>query len=271
MQWERLTSLDFQKAAQECQGVGIIPVGVLEAHASHLPLGMDMFACHYAACQAAEQETAIVFPAYPYGINIESAHLPGALVIQRELVFSLLENICDEMARNGLTKIILHSGHGGNRYFLPLFVQTLPEKNKTYTVYYAQVPHFPGADELLDHKEYGHACEAETSVMLAIDAETVKMDQVPPQPFTSLERNAELQVVGAYSPVDWYAMYPHMYVGDAHAATAEKGQQMLAGQIEHLIALIRAVKADQVTPGLVQEFVTRKQKPQAPDFWTQDS
>jgi creatinine amidohydrolase/Fe(II)-dependent formamide hydrolase-like protein len=97
------------------------------------------------------------------------------------------------------------------------------------------------------------------------------MDQVPPQPFTSLARNAELAAVGAYSPVDWYAMYPHMYVGDAHAATAEKGQQMLAGQIEYLVALIRAVKADQVTPGLVQEFIEKKQKPQAPDFWTQSA
>jgi len=97
MQWENLTSLDFEKAVQECQGVGIVPVGVLEAHASHLPLGTDMFAAHWIASRAAEKEIAIVFHAYPYGINIESAHLPGAVVIQRELVFALLENICDEI------------------------------------------------------------------------------------------------------------------------------------------------------------------------------
>ena len=271
MQWEKLTSLDFEKTAKTCQGVGIIPVGVIEAHSSHLPLGMDMFACHWTACRAAEQEPAIVFPAYPYGINIESAHLPGALVIQRELVFSLLENICDEMARNGLDKIILHSGHGGNRYFLPLFVQTLPEKNKSYMVYYADLPHFPGADELLDHQEHGHACEAETSEMLAIDPETVKMEQVPPQSFSSLGRSADIQSAGGYSPVDWYAMYPHMYVGNAHAATPEKGRQMLDAEVQALVKLIRAVKADQVTPALHQEFLARKQKPSAPDFWTQDA
>ena len=130
MQWENLTSLDFEKAVHECQGIGILPVGVLEAHSSHLPLGMDMFACHWVACRATEIESAIVFHAYPYGINIESAHLPGSVTIQRDLVFALLENVCDEMARNGLTKIILLSGHGGNRYFLNLFVQTLPEKDK---------------------------------------------------------------------------------------------------------------------------------------------
>lgn len=269
MQWENLTSLDFEKTVQECQGVGILPVGVLEAHSSHLPLGMDMFACHWAACRAAEQESAIVFHAYPYGVNTESAHLPGAVVIQREVIFALLENICDEMARNGLKKIILYSGHGGNRYFLPLFVQTLPEKDKDYTVYFADLPFFPGASDLLESEEYGHACEAETSVMLHIAAETVKMEQVPPQPFASLGRNANVGQFGGYSPVDWYAMYPHMYVGDASKATAEKGEIILEYEVKTLVDLIRAVKDDAVSPGLLKEFIARRHQPQAPDFWTQ--
>jgi creatinine amidohydrolase len=270
MQWENLTSLDFEKYVQECQGVGIIPVGVIEAHASHLPLGMDMFACHWIATQAAREEAAIVFQAYPYGINIESAHLPGALVLQREVVFALLENICDEMARNGLTKIILLSGHGGNRYFLPLFVQTLPEKNKTYTVYYADLPHFPGAEELLESGEYGHACEAETSMMLHIDPQIVKMEQLPPQSFTNARRNADISGAGGYSSVDWFGMYPHMYVGDASKATPEKGKVMLEHEVDTLVELIRAVKEDMVTPDLMEEFIRRKQNPKAPDFWIKE-
>ncbi|MFQ5420508.1 MAG: creatininase family protein [Anaerolineae bacterium] len=47
MQWENLTSSDFAQAVQRCRGVGIIPIGVLEAHASHLPLGTDMFTAHF--------------------------------------------------------------------------------------------------------------------------------------------------------------------------------------------------------------------------------
>ena len=131
MQWENLTSLDFVTAVQTCQGVGLIPIGVLEAHASHLPLGTDMFTAHFVA---AEQEPIIVFPQHPYSINHETAHLPGGVVIRRELAFALLENICDEMYRNGLHKIILISGHGGNRHCLPLFVQTLPAKSNPYVV-----------------------------------------------------------------------------------------------------------------------------------------
>ena len=67
------------------------PVGVLEAHASHMPLGTDMFTAHFAACRAAEQEPVIVFPPHPFTINHETAHLPGGLVIKRDLAFALLK------------------------------------------------------------------------------------------------------------------------------------------------------------------------------------
>jgi creatinine amidohydrolase len=269
MRWENLTSLDFENAVRECQGVGILSIGVIEPHASHLPLGTDAIACHWIASRAVEIEPAILFPFYPFGVNIESVHLPGSVFIQQDLIFALLENICDEMARNGLTKIILHNGHGGNRYFLPLFVQMLPGKNKPYVVYQANLPYNPDAEKVLESGEYGHACEGETSMMLHIAPELVKMDQVPPERFTSLKRNEALQEVGAYTQVDWYAMYPHMYVGDASVSTPEKGRLLLDYQIQTLVELIRAVKADQVTPGLVDEFNQRSKSPKSPDFWTQ--
>lgn len=271
MQWETLTSLDFEKAVESCGGVGLIPIGVLEPHGPHLPLGTDMFAAHAAACRAAEKEPVIVFPAYPYGINHESAHLPGSVVIRRELVFALLENVCDEMARHGLTKIILLSGHGGNRYALPLFVQTLVEKAKPYVAYYASVPSRYTPRDVLETAETGHACEKETSELLYLHPELVKMDQTPLAPFTNLRRNQALQEAGVYSPVDWYAMYPAMYVGDASKATAEKGRALFEPYVEGLAALIRAVKDDAVTPELLRAFLERWREPAAPEVWTETS
>ncbi|MDX1417958.1 MAG: creatininase family protein [Candidatus Promineifilaceae bacterium] len=270
MQWEKLTSGEFEMAVEKCQGVGIIPIGVLESHASHLPLGTDMFTAHFAACRAAAVEPVIVFPQYPFSINHETAHLPGGVVIKRELAFALLENICDEMYRNGISKIILISGHGGNRYFLPLFVQTLPEKAKPYVVTFADLPVVPGGEQILEHPENGHACEAETSMVRYIDDDLVHMERVPPQPFTSLERLQELADAGGYTQVDWYAMYPHMYVGDAHKATAEKGAQLFDFIIQGLVKLIRAVKADEMALDLVGEFNRRQAKPAAPGFWTEE-
>lgn len=269
MQWENLTSLNFEKAVQECQGVGILSTGVLEPHSSHLPLGTDMLIAHYTACRAAEIEPAIVFPAYPYTINIEGAHLPGSLVIRRDIAFALLENICDEMGRHGLTKIVIFNQHGGNRFFLPLFVQTLPEKDKPYIVYYADLPHSPGEQDVIEAEETGHACEIETSLMLHIHAETVKMGLIPPRPFTNLRRNEPIAQAGAYSPVDWYAMYPVMYVGDAHKATAEKGKYIMDRKIDDLVRLLRLIKDDRITPRLWEEFLARSHHPASPKEWAE--
>jgi creatinine amidohydrolase len=270
MQWEHLTSLNFKEAVETCEGVGIVPVGVIEPHSAHLPLGTDMLVAHFTACRAAEREPALVFPAYPYGINHESAHLPGSVVFRRDLVFSIMENVCDEMARHGLTKIILFSGHGGNRYFLPLFVQTLMEKEKPYTVYYGAPRSAREALDVLETDEYGHAGELETSTVLYICGELVKMGQVPSQPFTSLARSQALQDVGVYSPTDWYAMYPAMYVGDASKATADKGKVLVDAGIDALVELIAQVKADDVTGALQAEFQRLVRHPEIPEAWARD-
>ena len=262
MQWEHLTVPDFAKAVEACGGVAILPVGVIEPHGAHLPLGQDALAVHRLACDAAEREPAIVFPLYPWGINHEAAHLPGAVVLKRDLVLQLLENVCDEMARNGLKKIILINGHGGNRFALPLFVQTYVEKHPDYAVYFARLPFLPGTEGLLETSEIGHACEAETSEALHLFSELVQMEAVP-QPFTELHRGDALREAGGYSPMDWYSMYPTMYVGDATKATAEKGRVICEQQTQNVVRLIKAVKDDTVTPQLLAEFLDAGRHPRS--------
>ncbi len=269
MQWENLSALDFETAVTQSSGVGIIPIGVLEAHGGHAPLGTDMFTAHWIATQAAQQEPTIVFPAYPFGTNIETAHLPGGIAIKRDIILALLENICDEMYRNGLNKIILFSGHGGNRFFLNFFVQTLPEKQKPYAAYFVQSPFLATDVSLLDTEEIGHACEWETSLIRHINDDVINLTQAPPEPFTNLHLNKELAAVDAYTQVDWYAQYPHMVVGDPRPATPEKGEALLKNDVAKLVKAIRVIKADTTTLNLIAEFNERINKPQSPPFWTQ--
>ena len=84
MRWESLTMPDFARAVIDCDGVGIIPIGVLQPHSTHMPLGTNMFESHWVACKAAEREPALVFPQYCWGINHEAMHLPGSLVIKAD-------------------------------------------------------------------------------------------------------------------------------------------------------------------------------------------
>ncbi|MCH2176691.1 MAG: creatininase family protein [Lentisphaeria bacterium] len=265
MQWENLTTPQFHKAVEQCNGVGVIAIGVLEAHSSHMPIGTDMFEAHHVAVEAAKLESAIVFPQYPFGINHECYHLPGGVVFKRELVMSLLENVCDEMARNGLKKIVILSGHGGNRNFIPLFVQTLNERDVDYVVYYADIA-LMLEEELMEDKELGHACEAETSTSLHIFPEHLDMESHSGTAFRNLKRNEELKKHGVYSPMDWYAQYPTMTVGNGSLGTAEKGKIMVESRIKRFAEALNAIKEDHITEELKAEYLRLKNSPKLPNY-----
>ena len=116
--WEELTSGDFALAVERAGGVCIIPMGVMEKHAQHLPLGTDVFAARHIALTAAAGEYAVVFPFYYAGQIFEARHQPGTVSYSPQMLYDLLDETCREIARNGFTKIILMNGHGGNNNFL---------------------------------------------------------------------------------------------------------------------------------------------------------
>lgn len=263
MRWEELTVPDFARAVETSGGVVVVPIGVLEPHASHLPLGQDMLTAHWTASEAAKEEPVIVFPPYPWGINHDAAHLPGAIVLKRDLVLALLDALCDELGRNGFTKILLLNGHGGNTDMLKLFVKTVVEKKPNYLVYYANIPHWPDYEQVATGPEQGHACEMETSTALHTFPHLVKMEALPPEPHPRLQRQQELMDAGAMSFYDWYGNYPTMYVGDAHPATAEKGRFVMEGHVADTVRLIRAIKAATISGELQEEFFRGWEQPRS--------
>jgi len=69
VQWEELSAAEFASGIARAQGTCLLPFGVLEKHGPHLPLGNDLLNVRYAALNAAQQEYAIVFPAYNFRPN----------------------------------------------------------------------------------------------------------------------------------------------------------------------------------------------------------
>jgi creatinine amidohydrolase len=118
---EELTAPKFLKAVEKAGGVCIIPMGILEKHGPHLPLGTDIFESREIAFTAAQTEYAVVFPQYFIGQIFEARHQPGTIAYSNELMWKMLEETCKELSRNGLKKIILLNGHGGNTSFLTYF------------------------------------------------------------------------------------------------------------------------------------------------------
>jgi creatinine amidohydrolase len=255
MQWEQLTAIDFAHAAKET-GVCILSLGVLEKHSEHLPLGTDYLVGHRVACLAAEREPAVVFPPFYFGQIYEARCFPGAFTVPPGLLLELLQSVLDEIGRNGLRKIILFNAHGGNTHFLRFLAQSQLWEQKPYTLYMPTQGISPEAEkqwEAMRTTDYGgHACEEETSMVLGIYPELVKMDRVPTQPAKPLGRIGSLPPT--YTGSWWYADYPDHYAGDARSATIEKGRFLINAMADNLAKYIAAVKADTVVPALENEF-----------------
>lgn len=257
MQWENLTAPDFARAVKETN-VCVIAFGVVERHGDHLPLGTDFLNGHALARLAAEREQAVVFPPFYFGQIYEARCFPGTITIKPTLLVELLLDIFDEVGRNGFEKIILVNAHGGNQFMLGFLTQCTLWKEKPYSVYFYQ-----GLDQderkqwsqVLETELHGHACECETSISLANHAHLVKMDQIPDEEYKPLGRSKHLP--SNFGALSWYSNYPEHYVGDAKAATIEKGERLREIQVASLVKFIKRVKADQEMPALSREFYGR--------------
>jgi creatinine amidohydrolase len=257
--WEELTAADFREAIHRSEGTCLLPFGILEKHGPHLPLGTDLLNVRYAALHAAQQEYAPVFPEYYFGQIAEAKHEPGTIAYSSSLQLSLLEETTDEMARNGCKKILIVNGHGGNEHLLPYFAQSELAKPHDYVVYIFDERSPSQGGPQKKTKIDMHAGESETSKTMISRPDTVHLDRATGE---SGADQARLPLPeGVYTGIWWYARFPNHYSGDGSAATTELGQYQMNWWIDALAKAIRAIKADEVSLKLQNEFYEKATHP----------
>lgn len=258
MQWENLSASEFAGAVERT-GVCVIAMGVVEKHGEHLPLGTDFLNGHRIACLAAEKEPAVVFPPFYFGQIYEARCFPGTITLRPRLLMEVIQEVFDEIGRNGFRKIVVYNAHGGNHFLLPFMAQCALWERKSYSLYVAKDRLTPERRETwkkaLETPEHGHGCECETSVSLANHPGLIKTDRLSDPPGVSRDRMRHLP--GIYTGTQWYGKYPDHYAGDARSATAEKGRILRGLIVDTLAEQIAAVKADRVVPSLQEEFFRR--------------
>src|SRR5438552_18169752 len=136
--WDELTASDWPTALTRSSRTCILPIGILEKHGPHAPIGSDLIQVREISARAAKQEYAVVFPDYFYGQINEAREYPGAFSLPPPVVWDLLQATCDEIARNGFDKIVILNGHGGNPQLIQYFMQSLLNKRHNYVVYFYQ-------------------------------------------------------------------------------------------------------------------------------------
>lgn len=258
--WEELTASDFVTAIGQAKGVCMLPIGIIEKHGPQLPLGTDLLNVRRAAADAAQKEYSVIFPAYYFAQIFEARHQPGTVAYSLELQLKLLQETTDEMARNGCRKVLIVNGHGGNESLLPLFAQSQLAKEHDYVVYVFGLPQreVTGRPPTRDKIDM-HAGETETSAMLANRPELVHLDRATQE--SGADQHRANLPPSVYTGIWWYAKFPNHYAGDASTATKQLGAFDLNSWSNQIVEALRAVKADEVSYQLQQQFYKEAKSP----------
>jgi len=261
--WDELTASDWPQAQERAAHTCILPIGILEKHGPHVPLGSDLIQVREWSARAAKKEYVVIFPDYFYGQIYEAKHQPGAFALPSRVVWDLLDATCEEIARNGFKKIVIVNGHGGNPQLLRFFIQSQLERRRDYVVYFYDPKPDPAFTEKVtrlrksDAAGDAHAGERETSTLLYLRPDLVQMDRAAQESGEDLKR---LPLPDLYTAIGWYSSFPNHYAGEGAKATRELGELLNEGHIESLVRAIRTVKADTKALELQTEFFDRVQR-----------
>lgn len=261
--YEEITSPKFPLAVEKAGGVCIIPMGVIEKHGPQLPVGTDVFESRERAFTAAKKEYAIVFPTYYFGQINEARHQPGTIAYSNELLWKMLDETCAELSRNGLKKIILMNGHGGNSNFIQYYCQSQLYSRKDYIVVFFQA----GSDAEMDKeinalksaKLDSHAGERETAEMSFIRPDLVDAQAITSQ--SGLDQGRLKALKNGYTGIWWFARFPNHYASDFAEVDKKLGELLINKDATQLAGLVKYLKANNTIEALQKEFYDMADNP----------
>ncbi len=222
--------------------VAVLPFGATEPHNLHLPYGTDTYqveAIGLAACERACRAGAavVLLPPVPYGVNTNHLKVPGALAcsVTPTTLLRILTDLTDSLERQGVRKLVLLNGHGGNE-LKPL----TRELHHRTGVFLCVCDWFRMAADLypqIFERPGEHADEVETSLMLALRPELVRPEladagEVRPTRLEAVNRGW----VSITRP--WHLATTNTGMGDPSAATADKGRRLLDALADRLAAFL---------------------------------
>jgi creatinine amidohydrolase len=232
IEWWRMKASELNALAAR-DAVVIVPVGSTEQHGPHLPTQVDSLLVGEIARRAARRvkDTPIVVtPTVWSGLAEHHISLGGTLSLDFQTFFGVLRCLCRSLVRQGFSRILLLNGHGGNIAALTVVINELAVEldRPIATASYWPLAKDDFAVILERQKTVRHACEAETSMLLALAPELV--DMVKAENAVGPTERELAEVTGTEAAHRWRsfkARTSHGTIGDPRVATAEKGERLL--------------------------------------------
>lgn len=245
-----LTWTEIQSMPDRENTVIIQPLGAIEQHGPHLPLIVDAAISEAVTGKALAKLDANI-PAYAlptlyYGKSNEHCHFSGTITLSAQTLLAVICEMADSIYRSGFRKLVLLNAHGGQPQVMEIAARDIHQKYQDFAVFPLFVWRVPNvAAQLLTAKELElgiHAGDAETSLLLSILPEQVKMERAVCEYPQGLPTDSLLSMEGNL-PFAWLTgeLTASGVLGDATAATKEKGDRLLESLSDAWVKVIEDV------------------------------
>lgn len=246
--WADLTAPEFAALDRE-RAVAILPIGAIEQHGPHLAMSVDCDLTLAVLTRALPlidpSLTVLALPVQAIGKSTEHQAWPGTLSFSADTLLRVLHDIAASVHRAGIPRLMILNGHGGNRALLELACRDLRAAFFLITAHVAwddlaDAATVVGAAEARNGL---HAGDVETSAMLAAHPDNVRITQAEDFGSAHLTWQQSHPDVGLGSAAlrpGWLMadLNPKGAIGNAAAATAEKGEALLTNAARTLARLV---------------------------------
>src|SRR5215470_14337155 len=228
--WKELTAEELRaKAATDA--IVVLPVGSMEQHGPHLPVGVDTIlteaVCRAGAEAAARDVAVVVAPTIWCGMAEHHMAFGGTFSFDIPTYLAVLLTFLRSIERNGFSRVLIVNGHGGNTAALNAFLPDLARQTRLriFAVGYFDLPRTNIAPLLEDQKGVQHACEVETSLMMVVAPDLVRHERIA-EAFGGLDPGSEWRTVPARFR-SFKEITASGVNGDARRASRAKGEKIL--------------------------------------------
>lgn len=242
---ERMNYREVEEYLQRSDTI-VIPVGSLENHGLHLPLGTDTLIPERIAQLLDQRSDLLIAPAIPYGATDDLTGFAGTVSIGTEGLIALLRAVCDQLYRYGFRHFLILNGHGGNTAAIQAVGSHLYRRG----AYLAILNWWLMAGQLNPEWAGGHGGGEETAAIMAVDPALVKTeyldlpegirndlgDALPHGAWTSVNyKGVSVTVPRAIRDITDNGWLVHSFRGDVPTrATPEWGREMLEATADYI-------------------------------------
>jgi creatinine amidohydrolase len=238
----QMTSVEFAEAQKSIR-IALVPVGATEQHGPNLAMGTDYVIAHRFCQRIAAQihPTAVVVPPVPIGLSYHHMGFAGTLTFSPETFTAVCVDIARSLKQQGIGHVLFVNGHNGNSAVLNVAVTKI---RYDLGMQAAVAFWFQQASDVVRKagktERFGHACEVETSVLMALQRDMVREDALEPGDLTPvhLKHAFNNQPFFHTVPMPFHEQTLNGVFGDARLASREVGERIVAAAVERTVAFI---------------------------------